>query len=322
MRLGQFGVRRDAPRTRPRLRFAAISEGMSELAPGSGRLVRALVALVALVALASSSGCAHVVAPRRPGARLDGPSEPAPDRRAEGGRSAHPSSPPLGPVAPAEPGAPLPPATYLEPLPKRLDPSAPAARYGKLDARACRAEAERRGLPVALDREARPGVDAPVRITGPMNGVAIAVPPTSSKHGVLDCRVALLLDEWTRALAAEGIAKLVVDNAYRPGAKLPGNKRKPSQHALGLALDVTRFETREGARLSVDDWGAAIGETPCGPGAVLRDPSATRVAVRNLVCATARAGYFQTLLTPSHDAAHRSHFHFDLQEDRDQLVVR
>ena len=292
---------------------------MVDLAPTTCRVVGAIVAIVAF---ASSAGCAHVVAPRRPGARTDLPSDPAPERRAEGALPAHPSAPPLGPVGPAEPGEALPPATYLEPLPKRLEPSAPAALYAKLDARACRAEVERRRLPVAPDGEARPGVDAPVRVAGPMNGVAIAVPPPSSKHGVLDCRVALLLDDWTRALAAEGIAKLVVDNAYRPGAKLPGNKRKPSQHALGLALDVTRFETREGVRLAVDDWGAAIGEMPCGPGAILRDPSRTRVAVRNLVCATARSGYFQTLLTPSHDAAHRSHFHFDVQEERDQLVVR
>jgi hypothetical protein len=84
---------------------------------------------------------------------------------------------------------------------------------------------------------------------------------------------------------------------------------------------VTRFLREGDVPLSVDDWGAQIGERPCGPDAVSA-PSDAAIATRNLVCSMARQGFFHTLLTPSYDAAHRSHFHFDLQEDRDALVVR
>jgi hypothetical protein len=306
---------------------------------GIERARGARLSTAAIVAVLTS-GCANVVPPRGPqsgglarassgdahsgrddasslGERPGGRSSGNAGGNASGGGIVEASVTSIAPMA----GTELPAPSYREPLPRKVDPSSPAATYARLDARACRAEVARRALRVVTVKTAQPGVLAPIRLDGPMNGVELRAPGATSKHGILDCRLALVLDDWTRALRAAGITGVVIDNAYRPGAKLPG-KKSPSQHALALALDVTRFSRGEAPPLSVGDWGARIGEVPCGPDAVAPPAEPVSVATRNLVCSMARGGFFHTLLTPSYDAAHGSHFHFDIQGDRDALVVR
>jgi hypothetical protein len=165
-----------------------------------------------------------------------------------------------------------------------------------MSASVCRAEVERRKLAVAPVKSTQRGVVAAVRITGPMNGVRIITPPSTTKFGVLDCRLALAIDDLTKALETARVAKIAVDNLYRPGAKLPG-KRKSSQHAFGLALDVSSFELDDGRVLAPGAWGAAIGEIACGPEAVMASPTAEAIELRNLVCSIGRAGLFHTVLT-------------------------
>jgi hypothetical protein len=215
----------------------------------------------------------------------------------------------------------LPTITFRAPMPSSLDASAPAVRYAKLGQAACKAEVKKRDLPVIPLKSAQRGVAGGLRIAGPMNGVKIAAPPASTKFGILDCRLALVIDDLTKTLREHGVVRLSIDNMYRPLAKLPG-RRKASQHAHGLAIDITGFELEDGRVLSTQAWGASIGETPCGPDAVMASPTAASVDVRNLVCAVARAGLFNTLLSPSYDAAHQSHFHFDIKSETSRLSIR
>ncbi len=231
-------------------------------------------------------------------------------------RSADGSGPREG-VAAAE----LPPATFREAMPTSLSKTAPAMEYAALSSADCRAEVKRRDLAVAPVKSAQRGVAAGVRITGPMNGVRVVTPPASTKFGVLDCRMALVVDDLTKLLAGAGVVRVSIDNIYRPSAKLPGRK-KSSQHAHGLALDVTAFEIAGGRVLSSAAWGASIGDVPCGPEAVMASPTPESVQVRNLVCAIGRAGLFHTMLTPSFDAAHQSHFHFDIKGRTSRTAVR
>ncbi len=116
-------------------------------------------------------------------------------------------------------------------MPRKVSEGSPASKYARLDARGCRAEIERRALPVRPEASAQAGVLAPVRVEGAMNGVALRAPGPGSKHGVLDCRLALLLDDWTKALREVGVTGVVIDNAYRPGARLPGKKARASTRA-------------------------------------------------------------------------------------------
>jgi len=187
---------------------------------------------------------------------------------------------------------------------------------------ACRKQLRADSLPVKARRGRAAGVATPLLITGPMHGVRFATPPASTPFGVLDCRLALTLDRLAALLAQHDVVAVQVDNFHRPKARLPG-RRKRSQHAYGLAADITAFRLGDGRRLVVErDWHAAIGDPVCGPDAVMTEPTDASIALRNLLCAVARAGLFHHLLTPSFDAAHRNHFHFDIKRDAKRRSLR
>ena len=102
--------------------------------------------------------------------------------------------------------------------------------------------------------------------------------------------------------------------------------------ALGRRLGPERFElwfgsstqlAFDGRTLSVeDDWHAEIGDPVCGPDAVMTEPTEKSIALRNVACAIGRAGLFHHMLTPSANASHRNHFHFDIKRDADYRSLR
>ncbi len=293
---------------------------------------------LALVGVVASTGCADVRPPLRdpsvgaPGEKIEdtmlvdaataprgafanasGPSAKHAARGVPATWSA-PREDGAGSARPAVAGQP-----FLEALPA-LASTAPATRYAALTDGACTKEVSRRNLAVAANAKATRGVAAPMRITGPLHGVRFVTP--SSPNGVLDCRLALALDDLSETLAKLGVATVRIDNFYREGAHLPGKKKK-SQHASALAADITSIELADGRALTPeDDWHAPIGSTSCGPDAVMNDPTPETITLRNLVCQVAREGLFHHLLTPSFNAAHRTHFHFDIQAEQTRQSMR
>lgn len=221
----------------------------------------------------------------------------------------------------AAPSASIEGATFREAMPKTLGDDAPAVRYGKLGGRACRDEVKRRQLAFAPVKTATKNVSGAMRVTGKINGIQVSTPPSNTKWGILDCRMALLLDDLTKELADRDVVAISIDNIYRPGAHLPG-KKKASQHAFGLALDITRLKMADGSVIAPETWGASIGETPCGPEATMASPTPGAVATRNMICEIGRKGFFHTILTPSFDAAHATHFHLDIKKDGKSCGVR
>jgi hypothetical protein len=188
---------------------------------------------------------------------------------------------------------------------------------------ACRAELKRRKLPVAHVRGNVKGVATPVRLTGELRGVRFIAPGKTSVYGMLDCRLAIVLDELSGVLAEHGVTAVHVDNFYRPRAHLPGS-RKRSQHAYGLAIDIYGFTLSDGTTLVVErDFHGAIGAATCGPEATIgAEGDANSVTLRNLVCVIARTRLFNYLLTPDYDAAHRNHLHADIGRGGTGHVVR
>jgi hypothetical protein len=123
----------------------------------------------------------------------------------------------------------------------------------------------------------------------------------------------IALDAFAAVLSKHGVVEARIDNAYRPRARLPG-RRKPSQHSYGLALDLMSFKLKDGQELIVErDFGGALGDPPCGPQSAVVPPTATGIALRNIVCDVAREGIFHYMLTPNYNAAHRDHLHFDIK---------
>lgn len=213
-------------------------------------------------------------------------------------------------------------ASYQEPLPGPVvAKSSKASRLASLSTSQCRTEIARRKLGgVTRFKGVKAGVAAPVRLTGPINGVRFLTPGAKSPYGILDCRLAVSLADLAEVLRRHDVVEVRVDNMYRPRAHLPG-KKKPSQHSYGLAIDMTRFKLADGSELIIErDFEGAIGEPVCGADAraQLSKPAAQ---LRDLICDVARSELFHHILTPNHDAAHRDHFHLDIARGARQRII-
>ena len=212
-------------------------------------------------------------------------------------------------------------ASYLMPLPPPIVArSSKASRLASLSTAQCLSEVKKLKLGVTRFKGAKAGVAAPVRVSGPIAGVRFVTPGAKSPYGILDCRLALVLGELSEVLRRHDVVSVRVDNMYRPRAHLPG-KKKPSQHAYGLAIDLTRFELSDGTELVIErDFEGAIGEPVCGEGA-RADLSKPAGRLRDLICDVARSELFHHILTPNHDAAHRDHFHLDIARGARQRII-
>lgn len=200
---------------------------------------------------------------------------------------------------------------------------AAATHYGNFFSAQCRAEIKKRKIEVKPGYGPARGISTPLRLAGPLHGVRFVTPGAKSVYGMLDCRLVLALDDLAAVLERNDVVQVQVDNLYRPHAHLPGKKRKPSQHAYGLAIDLVALTLRDGRTLVVErDWHGAIGAPPCGPDATVPDTADETIRLRNLLCEVAREGLFHHLLTPNYDLAHSNHWHLDIKRDEHTIVVR
>jgi hypothetical protein len=209
------------------------------------------------------------------------------------------------------------------PLPDARNVKAsPAAELSTLSSANCRAELKKRGLATKPAGLATPGVATPLRLAEKVQGIEFVAPRGRSKFGVLDCRLALALDELAPVLARHQVSAVLVDNYYRPQARMAGTKN-PSQHAHGLAVDIMGFKLADGRTLMVKkDWHGAISAPVCGPASRPVEPTREALALWNMVCEIARERIFHHMLTPNNDAAHADHLHFDIKRDARSFLVR
>jgi hypothetical protein len=147
------------------------------------------------------------------------------------------------------------------------------------------------------------GAPAPIDVRS-VAGVRITPSAT------LTCAMAAGLHDWlTEAVqpaARRRVGKEVVEirNASSYACRRRNNSRtgKLSEHARANALDISDFVFRKTAQASVGgDWGGIMTSLGLsGRGSFLE-------SVRRSSCA-----YFNTVLGPGSDAAHKDHFHLDM----------
>jgi hypothetical protein len=158
-------------------------------------------------------------------------------------------------------------------------------------------------------------VEHAIRLSGPLRGVAFHGdgPPRRSPYDILDCRLALALDDFAGILTRYGITRVKHMSMYRPPS--PGAlSRKHSFHNEGLAIDVGGFARPDGAKLVVEkDWHGAIGDPTCGPEANPRQLTSEALALRGVLCSVVRARLFHLVLTPNYDKRHKDHFHLEVR---------
>ena len=197
-----------------------------------------------------------------------------------------------------------------------------AARLASLSSAQCRAELKKRGIVAKPTGLSTPGVMTPLRLSEPLQGIQFVAPGGRSKFAVLDCRLALALDELARVLARHQVSAVLVDNFYRPSARMSGTAN-PSQHAQGLAIDIMGFKLADGRTLMIkQDWHGTLAAPVCGPTSEPVKRTREALVLWNMVCEVARERIFHHLLTPNNDAAHADHFHFDIKRDARSFLVR
>jgi hypothetical protein len=206
---------------------------------------------------------------------------------------------------------------------RRVDPF-PGRSYGKLDAGACYRALDERSVSYAKVARAR-GVDAPVRLTGLLHGVDFHSEPDVHRermaHEILDCRLALALDDFARMLSQRGVVEVIHLGMYRGDLPLPRGKRL-RHHVAALAIDVAAFVKADGTRVIVqDDWHGRIGAQTCGERAQPWKPTPATVELRELLCEAAGAKLFHQMLTPNHDRRHADHFHLEVMRDTSWMMV-
>lgn len=200
-----------------------------------------------------------------------------------------------------------------------------AWKYGQLTPAECEAEVKTRNIPFTSD--ATEGVLAGGRLTGPIKGVTFRTRESEEKRAtspweVLDCRLALALDDFADVLVAHGVVEV---RHYSMHRKVPSSwpaGKVGSQHFGGMAIDAAIFTTTDGTKIDVnDDWFGRIGAKTCGPDARPRKKTEKSVALREILCETAAKRIFNVILTPNHNRAHRNHFHLDITPGAKWFVV-
>jgi hypothetical protein len=199
-------------------------------------------------------------------------------------------------------------------------------RYANLDAATCEVELTRRGASFTAVDKAR-GVLAPIRLIGPLRGVAFhSGLPASQRAGspfeILDCRLALALDDFALILAKHAVVEVVHLSMYRPPPRLWPQGRPSAQHGGGLAIDAGQFKKADGTVLDVDrDFAGMVGATTCGPRAV--QPSTVASAeLRSIVCEAGEAHLFNVELSPNYNKKHKNHFHLEVTANVRWFLVR
>jgi hypothetical protein len=121
---------------------------------------------------------------------------------------------------------------------------------------------------------------------------------------LLNCRQALQFSRWLRESAAPilithfaaPLQKISTGPGYECRGRNGDATAKISEHGRGNAVDITTFTMQNGKILNVADAQS--------PGA------STHTVLRGLRASA--CGYFTTVLGPGSNAAHASHFHFDI----------
>lgn len=157
---------------------------------------------------------------------------------------------------------------------------------------------------VAWKKAARPGVAHAVEVTGPLGGVVLA---SDDQPLVIDCSLAVSLDEAGRYMKALGIERATFSSAY--SRRNVRGTNHPSKHSFGLAIDVHTFTGPDLGTLRVDrDYEQGLGDEVDCVGAPLTQGGAV---LKVLQCQLVRSGLFHLVLSPDYDDAHHDHFHLE-----------
>jgi hypothetical protein len=177
----------------------------------------------------------------------------------------------------------------------------------------CTAELDARH--VTWKKASRPGIVRGVEITGALGGVLLT---SIDQPLVIDCSLAVSLDEAGRYLRGLGIDKATFSSAYSR-RNVRGTNR-PSKHSFGLAIDVHTFVSSDLGTLRIDrDYEQGLGDEVDCVGAPVTQAGAV---LKILQCQLVRSGLFYLVLSPDYDDAHHDHFHLEVKPWSERAALR
>ncbi|MDB4963409.1 MAG: hypothetical protein JWP01_3408 [Myxococcales bacterium] len=177
----------------------------------------------------------------------------------------------------------------------------------------CTDELDARGI--RWKKATRSGIKNGVEITGPLGGVMLHADGQSL---VIDCSLAVSLDEAGRYLTDLGIEQVTYSSAYSR-RNVRGTNR-PSKHSYGLAIDVHTFTGPELGSVRMDrDYEQGLGDDVDCVGLPLTQGGAV---LKVLQCQLVRSGLFHLVLSPDYDDAHHDHFHLEVKPWPDRTSLR
>lgn len=220
---------------------------------------------------------------------------------------------------------------HEDPPPRLEDPSATATRIASLDSASCLDRLSRRGVHYRSAGPA-PGVETPVRLVGPLDGVAYRTDYPDKRRDsvpfeVFDCRLVLALLELNPILKAHSVDEVRIYSAWRPPIKSWPAGKPGRAHPGGLAVDLRLFKKSNGEELEVEsDFLGTLGKDPCtSDGSSADRPSDAPPAARELreiYCGAADAKLFHVQLSPNYDGRHHNHFHLEVRPGVRWFIVR
>lgn len=198
-----------------------------------------------------------------------------------------------------------------------------AVEVAALTNRACLRALSRAAVPFIRVRQGVPGVALPVMVTGPIRGVRVRGSGVPAERELMDCRLAVALARFAPMLRAMRVRELRHISLFRPASPAEVARRPvQTRHPAGLAIDVAALVFDDGRSVDVlRDFRGRRGAPVCGPGARVRGGAGAR-ALRTVACDAARRGYFNVVLTPNFNRAHRNHLHLEVARDVSWIFVR
>jgi len=168
---------------------------------------------------------------------------------------------------------------------------------------------------VAYKHASRPGIQLGVELTGSIGGIALT---SEDQQLVIDCSLAVSLDEAGKYMTALGLDKATFSSGY--SRRNVRGTNHPSKHSYGLAIDVHTFSGPELGTLRVDrDFEQGLGDEMDCVGSPLTQGGA---ALKILQCQLVRSGLFYLVLSPDYDDAHHDHYHLEVKPWAQRQALR
>jgi hypothetical protein len=131
---------------------------------------------------------------------------------------------------------------------------------------------------------------------------------------VVSCELAARLADVAQIVKKHGVHTVYVLSAYR-------DHPYTSFHTMGLALDLSRFDTDEGPLTVKTDFAMDRNRETCD--SKFPPPHAKKAQkLLDIACDLASSHRFSSVLTPNYNAGHRDHFHLDIRPDDPRLFLR